>query len=851
MKTVKCVLGILFLITTLWGQLDNPGFEGNEPNYFSTGGTSTTAVLSWATDQYRTGGRSLKIVKGSADGSASWVSDDLYRFWDVFVGQDVGMEVGAWVKLDGVNTSIASNDDKIQLIFRFLDATDIDLLGGPLVLDVPQDQASTEWLEVVSATPLSFPVTVDKITIEVKSNNDATGTVYVDDIFIRPTTEGDWVGDFFNPNVDVPDGWFYWWPDFSTGGADWAPLGKVAEWGTPAFAGQTQDEAHSGVSSLKMQKDATGYEIVVNSDPVDFENDGSPLVFSVYVKTDLPEGMADLANSDPSNAMGFTVTWHDGTMGADGWGEVGGSDYRFNVAGDQSDWTLYQGVLTPPAGATQFSLRARYWHNFMGTTYWDDFHVKKAYPSEDLANPGFEGDEPNYFSPAGTPTDAVLSWATDEYRTGGRSLKIVKPTTNYPASWVSEDLYRYWSVFVSPDVGMEVGAWVKMAGVGQGPAADAKAQLIFHFLDIVDNDLFGGPFVIDLPSNISSSDWFELKNTFTPISFPVTVAKITVEVLLNTQVTGTVWVDDFFIRPATEGEWAGDFFNPNVDVPDGWFYWWPDFSAGKPDWAPLGKVAAWDTPVFAGQTQDEARSGVSSLKMRKDATGYEVVVNSDPVDFVNDGTPLVFSAWVKTDLPEGMADLANSDPSNAMGFTVTWHDGTMGADGWGEVGGSDYRFTVAGDSTDWIQYQGVLTPPANATQFSLRARYWHNFIGTTYWDDFSVMRTIPLATEDEYDNTVSTPREFRLLDAYPNPFNPQVNIAFEMPQEGNVKLSIYDISGQLVSTLINNNTFGVGKHRIQWNAMTNNGTQVPTGIYLVRLELDGLETKLTKITYMK
>ncbi len=113
------------------------------------------------------------------------------------------------------------------------------------------------------------------------------------------------------------------------------------------------------------------------------------------------------------------------------------------------------------------------------------------------------------------------------------------------------------------------------------------------------------------------------------------------------------------------------------------------------------------------------------------------------------------------------------------------------------------------------------------------------------------MRTIPLATEDEYDNTVSTPREFRLLDAYPNPFNPQVNIAFEMPQEGNVKLSIYDISGQLVSTLINNNTYGIGKHRIQWNAMTDNGTQVPTGIYLVRLELDGLETKLTKITYMK
>jgi hypothetical protein len=228
MKNVKIGFITLLFLTLTFGQLLNPGFEGDEPNYFSKGGTSSTAVLSWATDEYRTGGRALKIVKGSADGTASWISEDLYRFWDVFVGQNVGMAVGAWVKLDGVNTSPASDTEKIQLIFQFLDAADTDLLGGPLTLDVPQDQANSEWVEVVSATPLSFPVTVDKITFEVKSNTNVTGTVYVDDVFIRPTTEGDWVGDFFNPNVDVPDGWFYWWPDFSTGKADWAPLAKVA-----------------------------------------------------------------------------------------------------------------------------------------------------------------------------------------------------------------------------------------------------------------------------------------------------------------------------------------------------------------------------------------------------------------------------------------------------------------------------------------------------------------------------------------------------------------------------------------------------------------------------------------------
>jgi hypothetical protein len=444
-----------------------------------------------------------------------------------------------------------------------------------------------------------------------------------------------------------------------------------------------------------------------------------------------------------------------------------------------------------------------------------------------------------------------LSWATDEYRTGGRSLKIVKTTKNHPASWVSEDLYRFWDIYVGENVGMEVGAYVKLHGVNVLPTDDAgKIQIIFQFLDAADVDLLGGPLVLDVDQSNVIADVLVVSTT--PISFPVRVEKITAEVRMNANATGTVWVDDFFIRPTTEGDWVGDFFNANVDAPDGWHYWWPDFSTGNPDWAPLGKVAAWEQPVHVGQTQDEAHSGVSSLKMRKDGTGYEATANSDPVDFVNDGTPLIFSVWVKTDLPEGMADLANTDQTYGMGFTVTWHDGTMGADGWGQDGEFQDQFTVVGDQSKWTLYQSVGTPPEGVTQFSIRARLWHFFTGTTYWDDFSVMKTTaPLATEDEYYGNGSTPREFRLLEAYPNPFNPQVNIAFELPQEGNVKLSIYNISGHLVSTIINNDILGIGRHQIQWNAITNNGKQVPTGIYLVRLELDGLETKLTKITYMK
>ena len=835
MKIVKIVSILTLLMSLIFGGIPNGGFEGSEPNYFSPGGTSTTADVTWGTDAYRTGGHSLKISKPNADGTASWVSEDLYRYWSIYVGQDVGLQVGAFVKLDGVNTSPANDDEKVQLVFNFLDENGADLLGAPYIIDVDQSSGSTGWVEVASVDPLSFAVTVSAITVEFRMGANAIGTAYVDDWFIRNTVADTWAGDFFNPNVDVPDGWHYWWPDFSAGKTDW-------ETDAPVYMGQSTAESHTGSASVQMTKDGTGYELTVNSDPTDFTNDGTPLVFSVWIKANLADGLADSVNSDPSYGMGFTVTWHDGTMGADGWGQVGGADFQFQVAGDTTDWTQYQAVFTPPAEATQFSIRARYWHFFRGTAYWDDFEVKKAYGSESFTNGGFEGSTPNYFSPGGTSTTADVAWGTDAYRTGGHSLKISKPNADGTASWVSEDLYRFWSIYVGQNVGLQVGAFVKLEGVNTNPANDdEKVQLVFNFLDENGADLLGAPYVIDVDQSAASTGWVEVASA-DPLSFAVTVSEITVEFKMGANATGTAYVDDWFIRPTTSGEWAGDFFNPNVDVPDGWHYWWPDFSAGKTDWET-------DAPVYMGQSTAESHTGSASVQMTKDGTGYELTVNSDPTDFTNDGTPLVFSVWIKANLADGLADSVNSDPSYGMGFTVTWHDGTMGADGWGQVGGADFQFQVAGDTTDWTQYQAVFTPPAEATQFSIRARYWHFFRGTAYWDDFEVLRTQPLAIEED-GSAGSLPVKFAILDAYPNPFNPTVQLVFNTQHRGNVSLVVYDLLGKPVATLVDNN-MAMGRHTVQWDAIDDNGKPVPTGVYLVRIVSDGGISQIRKITYLK
>jgi len=729
MKKVK-VIGVgllLFTLSFLNAQMFYGGFESSEPNYFSTAGTSATADITWSMDEYRTGMHSLGIMKPDADGTASWISDDIARYWQVNSGPDVAVYYGAWVKLDGVNIDPMDDSEKVQLIFTFMDNDGTDLLGEPLILDIPQDAATTEWMEIIAPFPLSFPVNVADIFVEFKFGENATGNGYLDDLFLRAATDGEWAGSLFNNNVDLPDGWFTWFSSNTAGKAEWSDDMPQSGW-------QTADFARTGASSLRMDKYVEETELVVISDPVDFFNDGSPLIFSGYYKTELPEGMADLANADPSYAMGITVTWHDGTCGADGWGEVGGVDYRFNVAGDNADWTRFEAVFTPPDNATQFSFRTRYWHFFQGTTYWDDLEVVRATDIVDPFGGDFESAEPNYFNAGGTSATADVNWSMDEYRTGMHSLGITKPNTDGTAVWSSDDIGRYWQVNSGPDVAVYYGAWVKLDGVNVDPMDDSeKIQLIYHFMDNDGTDLLGEPLVLDIPQDAATTEWMEVIAPF-PLSFPVNVADIFVEFKFGENATGSGYVDDWFLRNAVDGEWAGSIFNNNVDLPDGWFTWFSSNTAGKAEWTD-------DMPQSGWQTQEFAYTGASSLRMDKYVEETELVVISDPVDFVNNGAPLLVSAMVKTNLPEGMADMANADPSYAMGITLTWHDGTCGEDGWGEVGGTDYRFTVTGDDADWTEYTALMYPPDNATQYSLRTRYWHFFQGTTYWDNITVTQT--------------------------------------------------------------------------------------------------------------
>ena len=88
------------------------------------------------------------------------------------------------------------------------------------------------------------------------------------------------------------------------------------------------------------------------------------------------------------------------------------------------------------------------------------------------------------------------------------------------------------------------------------------------------------------------------------------------------------------------------------------------------------------------------------------------------------------------------------------------------------------------------------------------------------------------------------PKGFALHQAYPNPFNPSTTIRFDLPEEGFITMSVYDITGKLVETLINK-PMEPGTHRIQWNPVN-----LSSGLYIVQLKA-GETVFNQKITFIK
>jgi len=105
---------------------------------------------------------------------------------------------------------------------------------------------------------------------------------------------------------------------------------------------------------------------------------------------------------------------------------------------------------------------------------------------------------------------------------------------------------------------------------------------------------------------------------------------------------------------------------------------------------------------------------------------------------------------------------------------------------------------------------------------------------TTEYDEIALVTT-------DSDETIS---EHKLLPNYPNPFNPATTIEYQLSQNTQVLLEVYDVSGRRVQVLAND-TRPAGHYSAEFD-----GSNLASGMYMVRFQADN-EVQIRKITLIK
>jgi hypothetical protein len=118
------------------------------------------------------------------------------------------------------------------------------------------------------------------------------------------------------------------------------------------------------------------------------------------------------------------------------------------------------------------------------------------------------------------------------------------------------------------------------------------------------------------------------------------------------------------------------------------------------------------------------------------------------------------------------------------------------------------------------------------TQYYWRVRAISD-VGAGDWSVIWSYTTGDIVSVERFDSEI--PTKFALGQNYPNPFNPTTSIRFALPEGTSVRLEIYNMLGQRITTLIDGNFINAGVYEAIWNARDDAGRDVSSGIYIYRI----------------
>ena len=234
---------------------------------------------------------------------------------------------------------------------------------------------------------------------------------------------------------------------------------------------------------------------------------------------------------------------------------------------------------------------------------------------------------------------------------------------------------------------------------------------------------------------------------------------------------------------------------------------------------------------------------------------------TDPLTGANEGPGMTVSIVSLLDslITPGSIRVGFSVTTDAVGLEYTGVDYEAGPvfppGGVAAAAGDIYYAEPDGDpaNTNYLWYQ--------ETDVGLEAGAWVN--GAVVPPDLMALsdNLDALDSIDQPPDTTHTgpptgthegeapPMRLMLEPNYPNPFNPTTTIAYSLPQRGDVRVTIHDVRGRWVATLVDE-VKDAGRHRVLWNGRDHTGAALGSGIYLVRIEAGG-ESGARKIVMVK
>jgi hypothetical protein len=186
------------------------------------------------------------------------------------------------------------------------------------------------------------------------------------------------------------------------------------------------------------------------------------------------------------------------------------------------------------------------------------------------------------------------------------------------------------------------------------------------------------------------------------------------------------------------------------------------------------------------------------------------------------------------------------DMANALALDAAGNVYVTGMSSRGQNGGYDYatvKYDPQGAESWVIRYEG----PGDDTPSAIAVDQEGNVYVTGYsektpgtdQDYLTIKYGQSAVTHVEQPQTPqSGVHNYELAQNYPNPFNPETKFVFALPQAGEVKLSIYSLTGQLVRALVDGKVVA-GRHEIPWNGQDQSGRTVANGVYWYQLVVTG------------